>query len=135
AEQATDPAKYAAFLKRQARVARRTGVEATRDIYPQFTGNLEIDYNPPTVLARADLKDPVAAARTLSKLGTSAGDLASAPKKITSIGGGFFAMRSGKRTVNYGIVANRLVLGTASPAQLRTFAAAPASPVAGAQGP
>lgn len=135
AERATSPAGYSAFLARQASVRAKTGVDITNDVFSQFSGNLEIDYAPAGVMARADVRDPAAAARTLAKLGTSAGLVFRHAKQVSPVGNGFYVTRDGTQTVTFGLVGSHFVLGTVSAAALSAFARAPTSPVAGAQGP
>ncbi len=135
AEQATSPTGYSAFLARQASVKAKTGVDITNDVFSQFSGNLEVDYSPAGVMARADVRDPAAAARTLSKLGTSAGQAFRHAKPVSPAGNGFYATKDGTKTVTFGLVGSRFVVGTVSAAALTAFAGAPTSPVAGAQGP
>jgi hypothetical protein len=135
AVQATNPASYADFLKRVAKLKATTGVDLNRDVFAQLSGNLEIDYGPGGVLARAQVADPSAAARTLSKLSTSSREIFKHAKSVKQVGGGFYAIKTASTTIYYGLVGSELVVGTAHPAQLSTFATAPASPVSGAQGP
>jgi hypothetical protein len=120
AAQAINPHALAAAAK----TAAKDGVNLNRDVFSQFSGDGEVDYGPGGVLARADLASPAAAARTLSKL-----------KGLGPIGGGFYQSRSSGRRVRIGIVAGKLVLGSATAAQLRSFASATPTPIAGATGP
>lgn len=135
AEQTTNPASYAAFQKRVATLKRKTGVDLNRDVFAQLSGNLEVDYGPGGVLARAQVADPAGAARTLANANTSSKLIFNRAKSVKLLGGGFYAVRSKSTTVYYGLVGNQFVVGNAPVAQLRAFAAAPATPVAGAQGP
>jgi hypothetical protein len=135
AEQASKPTSYADFLKREARLRSKTGVDLNKDVFAQLSGNLEVDYSANQLLARAEVADPTVAARSIAKLSTSSGELFSKRRQVTRLQGGFYAVKSSSKTITYGVVGNQFVLGTATPAQLRAFAAAPASPVAGAQGP
>jgi hypothetical protein len=86
-------------------------------------------------MARADVRDPAAAARTLAKLGTSAGQAFRHAKQVSPAGNGFYATKDGTKTVTFGLVGSHFVVGTVSAAALTAFAGAPTSPVAGAQGP
>jgi len=132
---ATVGASYGAFLARQASDKAKTGVDITNDVFSQFSGKLEVDYSPAGVMARADVRDPAAAARTLAKLGTSAGQVVRHAKQVSPAGNGFYVTKDGTKTVTFGLVGNHFVVGTVPPAALTAFAGAPTSPVAGAQGP
>ena len=56
------------------------------------------------------------------------------PTSVRRLGGGFYAVRESHQTITVGVVAHQLVVGKATPAQLRAFAAAPATPAPGTQG-
>ena len=56
-------------------------------------------------------------------------------KNLRPIGGGFYQSKKSAKPVRIGIADDRLVLGSATPAVLRAFAAASASPISGAAGP
>jgi hypothetical protein len=135
AVQATNPASYADFQKRVAKLKAKTGVDLNRDIFGQLSGNLEIDYGPSGVLARGQVADPAAAAHTLAKVSTSSSEIFKHAKPVRPVGGGFYAIRTGNTTIYYGLVGGEFVLGTAPPAQLSAFATAAAAAVSGAQGP
>jgi hypothetical protein len=135
AAQASSPNSYAAFLKRQAAVKGKTGVDFTHDVFPQLSGSAEVDYGSSGVLVRADVADPAAAARTLAKLGTSAGQILRVPRPVTRTSAGFYAFRDGRKTISYGLAGGKFVAGTASVAQLQAFATQAVTPVGGAQGP
>jgi hypothetical protein len=128
AAQATDPVGYARLLARGGKY----GVDLQRDVFSQFTGDLSVEYGPGGVLARADLRDPAAAPATLAKL--SGAHLFAKTTKVTRTPDGFYSVKAGSKTVYFGVVGSRFVAGTATPSQLRAFAAAPATPIAGAQG-
>jgi hypothetical protein len=128
AAQATDPVGYARLLARGGKY----GVDLQRDVFSQFTGDLSVEYGPGGVLARADLRDPAAAPATLAKL--SGAQLFAKTTKVTRTPDGFYSVKAGSKTVYFGVVGSRFVAGTATPSQLRAFAAAPATPIAGAQG-
>ena len=87
------------------------------------------------MLSRAQVHDPAAVAKALSKLSTSGGEIFRHPKPVKRLGGGFYAIKSTRSTVIYGLVGNELVAGTAKLPELKAFATAPATPIAGAQGP
>jgi Protein of unknown function (DUF3352) len=120
AVQAVNPKALAAFEQNAA----KDGISLNRDLIAQFTGNSELDYGPGGVTARADLANPTVAARTIAKF-----------KNLKPIGGGFYQSKTSSKPVRLGIADGRLVLGDASVAALRSFAAAPASPISAASGP
>lgn len=120
AAQAVDPASYAKLIRQGA----AEGVDLNRQIVSQFTGDAEVDYAAAGAIARVDVRDPAAARRTLAKL-----------RKFKFVGGGFYESTTARHPARVGIVGTRLVIGSTTPAQLRAFASAPASPIAGAPGP
>lgn len=137
AEHQISPAKYAAALARMNAVKRRTGVDFQRDVLGQMGNSAAIESNGKTFIARVDVNDPAAAARTLRKLGPSALDFF-APHPGTHVTAGptgFETVHSAHgATVLLGVVDGEFVVGTGTPAQLRAFASAPAAAAPGAQG-
>lgn len=101
---ATNPASYADFQKRIGALKAKAGVDLNRDVFAQLAGNLEIDYGASGVLARAQVRDPAAAARTLSKVSTSSRGIFKHAKSVKSVGGGFYAIKTTSTTVYYGLV-------------------------------
>jgi hypothetical protein len=132
AEQAVNPSSYAAFLKRQRAARAKTGVDLNT-LLGMLSGDLIISSDTHTTMGRASVSDPVAAARTLSKLIKDPLAISSKARRVSALGGGFYALKGG-RTVVIGIVGKQLVAGNASPARLRAFASAAPSPAVGAQG-
>jgi hypothetical protein len=133
--QASSATKYRSFLARQAALRRRTGVDFN-SLARLLTGDLIINSDGQTTLGRAGVSDPGTARHVLAKL-------ASAPPRLlftnaTTVKrapGGFYEIARNGSTVTAGIVGNQLVVGKATPSQLRAFAAAPTTPAAGANGP
>jgi hypothetical protein len=138
AQRRSSPAKYAADLARMNAVRRKTGVDFNRDVLGQLGGNAAVDSDGHALMVRVDVRDPAAAARTLRRLGTSALDIGGTHSNATSVtlGPGSFetAHRANGKTVLFGLVGSEFVAGTATPSQLRAFAAAPAAAAPGAQG-
>lgn len=137
AERRTSPGQYAADRARMAAVRRRTGVDFQRDVLGQLGSSAAVESDGHRFIARFDVKSPPAAARTLRKLGTSALDVFGphSGARVTPGPPGFETVhRSHGPNVIFGLVGSELVLGTASPAQLRAFASAPAAAAPGAQG-
>lgn len=133
AAQTTNPASYAKFLARQAVSRKKTGVDVN-SLLNLLTGTLTVASDTHTTLARAQVSDPGAAANDLSKLASAPKDVLSKATRVTRLGGGFYAVRETGTTLTVGVVGNQLLVGKATPAQLRAFAASPTTPAAGAQG-
>jgi hypothetical protein len=134
AERATNPAQYQRFLKRQAAVRSKTGVDLT-SLIKLATGDLIIDSDTHTTIGRVQVSDPAAARTTIAKLAAHPNAISRTPPKITRLPGGFYAIKSPhSKAVTVGVVGNQLVAGQTTPAQLRSFAVAPPVPATGAQG-
>jgi hypothetical protein len=132
AEQASSPAGYAAFVKRQAAVRAKTGADLN-SMLRLLTGDLIVASNTHATMGRAAVSDPTAAAQTLSKLAGAPRSVFSKATRVSSLGGGFYAITESKQTITVGVTSGQLVVGNASPAQLRAFATAATGP-AGAKG-
>jgi hypothetical protein len=135
-EQATNPARYSAFQARQAALRRRSGVDIN-SLARLLTGDLIVDSDLHATMARATVSNAGAARHALSKLATAPPRLLfTNATTVKRASGGFYELlRPGGSTVTAGVVGNQLVVGSATPAQLRAFAAAPTSAAAGAKGP
>jgi hypothetical protein len=134
AVQVTNPKEYQQFIKRQAAAHAKTGVDLN-SLLKLATGDLIVDSDTHTTIARVQVSDPAAAKTTIAKLATQPIALSRKAPKITDLGGGFYALKSARsKPVTVGLVGDELVVGQASPARLRAFAAAPATPAQGAQG-
>ena len=68
AEQTSSPSSYAAFLKREAAVRAKTGIDLN-SLIKLLTGDLIISSDTKTTLGRVTVNDPAAAAATLSQAG------------------------------------------------------------------
>jgi hypothetical protein len=133
AAQAASPASYAKFESRNAKLKKRTGVDL-QSLTSLLTGSLIVESDTHTTIGRVTVSNP---AKAVSALGA----LASAPKgtfkkgtTITKLGGGFYSVNEPKTTLTVGVAGNQLVLGKASVAQDKAFAAAPASSASFAHG-
>ena len=134
AERATNPAQYQRFLKRQAAVRSKTGVDLT-SLIKLATGDLIVDSDTHTTIGRVQVSDPATAKTTIAKLAAHPAAISRTPPTIKRLPGGFYAIKSPhSKAVMVGVVGNELVAGQASPAQLRSFAVAPPAPATGAQG-
>jgi hypothetical protein len=121
----TEPAGYAKLVRNEASLKRRAGI----DIGAQanlLTGNLNVASDTRTTVARAQVSNVSAAGKLLSKL-SAPGSGASGGKAygLTAIGGGFYTITSSKPKLTIGLVGNELLLGRATPAELRAFGATP----------
>jgi hypothetical protein len=134
AVQATNPAQWAKFAKRQAQVRAKTGVDLT-SLIKLATGSLIISSNTKVTGARAEVSDPAAATSTLSKLVTLPSAALGKGTTVSKAGGGFYTIKQrGSAPIEIGVVGNQLVIGKATPTQLKAFAASPTSPASGAKG-
>jgi Protein of unknown function (DUF3352) len=133
AQQSTSPASYAKFAKHQAALRAKTGVDLN-SLLRLLTGELIVASDTHTTMGRAALSDPASATQILSELVTAPRSAFNNTKSIARLSGGFYAIKDPHQTINIGIVGNQLVLGKASVAQLRAFAATPTVPATGAQG-
>jgi hypothetical protein len=133
AEQVASPAKYADFVTRQADLRRKTGADVNT-LVNLLTGDLIVNSDTRTTVGRVGVTDPAAAAQTIAKLASRPRDLFRTARSVTHLGGGFYAINEPRETIVIGVVGSQLVAGRATPAQLRAFAAAPASPAPNAQG-
>jgi hypothetical protein len=133
AEQSSNPTKFSQFLARQTTAKRKLGVDIT-DLATLLTGDLIIETDTHTTLARATVTDPSAATTILAKLATDPRDLLPKASDLTRLGGGFYTLREGHTPVTFGVVGNQLAAGKGTPAELRAFAAAPTAPATFAHG-
>jgi hypothetical protein len=133
AEQDAGTASYQKFLQNQAAVKARTGVNVN-DLLKLLTGDLIVSSDAHTTMVRAAVSDASAAANNLSKLATDPVGFTDTPSKISRLGGGFYSIKEPKLTLTIGVLGDQLVAGRASAADLRSFAGAPTTPAAGAQG-
>jgi Protein of unknown function (DUF3352) len=133
AAQLTSPGSFARFLTRQAAVRKATGVDLN-SLLKLFTGDLIIASDTKTTIGRAQVSDTGSAQTTLSKLMSAPRGVFGPGTKVRRVGD-FYAVTDGNgSTVLMGLVGDQFVVGKATPAQLRAFAATPATPAPGAQG-
>jgi hypothetical protein len=134
AERVTNPAQYQRFIKRQAAVRSKTGVDLT-SLIKLATGDLIVDSDTHTTIGRVQVSDPATAKTTIAKLAAHPTAISRIPPTIKRLPGGFYTIKSPhSKAVTVGVVGNQLVAGQATPAQLRSFAVAPPAPATGAQG-
>lgn len=153
----TNPASYAAFQRRMAQLKRRSGFDL-QALSGMLTGQLNVESDTRTSVGRAQVSDPARARTMLAKLSkaeasgavrtrkaaapcraapSAASDAAPAP--LHPLGGGLYSLplsSSGScaspGSFTLGVIGDQLVMGRASPAQLRAFARAPVTPGPGA---
>ena len=132
-ERATSPLAYTKFLAREAAVRKKTGADINT-LIGLLSGNLIVSSDTRTTMARAQVTDASEASSTLAKLVTAPKLVFSHATSVSKIGNGFYVINQPSGAVTLGVVGNQIVVGKASPARLRAFAAAPTNPATGAQG-
>ena len=128
----TDPAGYTKFLRHVAALKRKSGLDVDAEAN-MLTGALNVESDSHTTMARAQVSNPSATAAMLAKLSKSGSSARRGPD-LTALGGGLYSINSAKPKLTVGLVGNQLLLGRATPAQLRVFAAAPATSTASGTG-
>jgi hypothetical protein len=126
----TDPAQYASYQRKAASLKRRSGVDIA-SLGKMLNGDLNVESDTRTTIARAQLSDPTAARTMLTKLVKAK---AAKGTRVTALGGGLYAVRSDHMTLTVGVVGGQLLVGRATPDELRAFARAPAPPTSGGTG-
>jgi hypothetical protein len=134
AVQATSPASYAKFEARNAKLKRTEGIDL-QSLTSLMTGSLIVESDTHTTIGRVTVSNPAAAAKVLAKLASASHGLFNNGTTTDKLGDGFYATKKGsKPTTTVGIVGNQLVLGKATVAQDKAFAAAPTTPASFAHG-
>jgi Protein of unknown function (DUF3352) len=134
AQALTSPASYAAFLKHQAAVRAKTGVDIN-SLLNLLTGEAQLSSDGKVTMIRGQLSDPAAGKTTLAKLATDPKAFSSGPIVVAKAPGGFYVLKERTHSTTIGVVGDMLVVGIrATPPQLTAFAGAPSTPAQGAQG-
>jgi Protein of unknown function (DUF3352) len=134
AAHAASPQGFAKFLARDAAVQKKTGA-SLNSLLKLLAGDLIVASDTNTTMGRVQVSDPAAAASNVSKLLSTPQSVFSKRTKASKAGGGFYKVTEAKGTTFLvGVVGNELVVGKATPAQLRTFAVAPTTSAPGTQG-
>jgi hypothetical protein len=134
AVQSADPKQYATFTKKVGQLKARTGFDLNAFV-AMLTGTLDVSSDTKTTVARVGVSDPASVGAMLKKL-TAAPALAfSKGTQVVPLGGGFYDVREPSNTeLTMGVSGDQLLIGKATPAQLRAFARAPDTDVPGASG-
>jgi hypothetical protein len=140
AAQITNPAGYAKYTRDKAKLSKQLGVDVDRDLIGQLTGNAAVSIGlGGEVAARADLRDPAAATKTLQKVAPQLVQVGASRGKTLGLstpsgGKGFYALTepNGKKIV-FGVVGASFVLATDA-ARAAQFAGQSPSTVSGAKG-
>ncbi len=134
AVQATTPGQYATFTRRVSRLKRRAGFDLNAFI-ATLTGTFDISSDTKTTIARVGVANPAAVKTMISKLVVTPSLAFAKGTKISALGGGLYELREASGTkLTLGVVADQLLAGKATPAEIRAFARAPTSTVPGATG-
>lgn len=129
--QQTDPAKYAKYGQQVAALKRRSGVDVAA-LAKTLTGQLSLESDTHTTIARAQLSDPSAMRAGLTKLVKAK---ATKGTRVTALGPGLYSVHPDRKTtLTIGVLDNQLLVGRATVAQLRAFARAPVSNASAATG-
>jgi hypothetical protein len=138
AERAASPQSYAKFLRQQATLRRKTGIDVNT-LINQFQGDLVVDSDTHETLVRAGVGDPATVSQLLAKLAAAKGGLGNG-SSLKPLGGGLYSFTTSGRSGLLTVTKNQLVFGIAPQGQqmkaatLKAFAAAPGAPITGASG-
>jgi hypothetical protein len=121
----TNPAGYAKFLAKEAAFKRRAGIDLA-SLASRFSGDMNVESDTRTTMARAQVSDSAAVAHTLDKL-TKPATSGNGSKRaaLTPLGDGLYSITSSKPSLTVGVIGDQLVLGRATAAQLHAVAATP----------
>jgi Protein of unknown function (DUF3352) len=134
AAQAADPSQFATFTKRVGSLKRRAGFDLNTFV-SMLSGTLEVSSNTKTTIARVGVSNPSAVDAMIQKLIRTPSLAFSKATRIRPLGGGLYDIhKSSGSDLTMGVVADQLLLGKATPAQMRAFARAPSTNVPGAVG-
>ncbi|HTX47210.1 MAG TPA: DUF3352 domain-containing protein, partial [Solirubrobacteraceae bacterium] len=143
ADQAVSPSSYAAFEARMAKLKSSEGIDL-QTLTDLLTGSVIIEKDGSAAIGRATVSNPSEAASVLAKLASAPHGLFKSGTAFTKLGGGFYQIKepaspvtgvAGKPTLlTLGVTGNQLVVGKATVAQEKAFAAAPSAPASFAHG-
>ena len=138
AAQATSAHGYAKFLRQEAALRRKTGVDLEA-LVGQLTGDLTVDSDSRTTLVRVAVSDPATVSQILTKI-ASVPNALGAHDQLKPLGSDRFSITSNGRTALLGVADGKLVLvlpakgSTATPGALNDFASAPSTTIPGTSG-
>ena len=134
AEQATKPAAYAKFTTRVGTLKRRTGFDLTTFL-AMLTGTLDISSDTKTTIGRVGISDPASVTAMVNKLAAAPSIAFSEGTRIRPLGGGLYNVHEPSGPdLTLAVVADQLLVGRATPAQIRAFATTSTTPVPGTSG-
>jgi hypothetical protein len=131
AAQTSNPTGYQHFLATVAKLKSKLGIDID-SLAHSLTGDMSIASDTHVTAIRAQVSNPTQVARALSAISRAPRSIIHKP--FVQLPGGFYSVNEGTFTLTVGLVGDQLVAGRATPAVLRSFAAAKTAPVAGAQG-
>jgi hypothetical protein len=130
---AAAPGQYSTFTRRVSKLKQRTGFDLNTFI-GLLTGDLNVVSDTHTTIARVGVGNPSAVARMLAAVVRAPGLTFKPGTKVSPLGRGLYEVQEKTTELTLGVVGDQLLLGKATPAQIRAFAAAPSAPVAGTSG-
>jgi hypothetical protein len=134
AVQSADAKQYATFTKKVGRLKARTGFDLNAFV-AMLTGTFDVSSDTKTTLARVGVSDPASVSAMLKKLAAAPSLAFSKGTRVVALGGGLYDVREASGTeLTLGVAGDQLLVGKATPAQLRAFARAPDTDVPGASG-
>jgi hypothetical protein len=134
AVKAADPAQYATFVQRATTLKRRSGFDVNTFV-AMLTGTFDISSDTKTTIARVGVSNPAAVSAMIRRLAAAPSVAFSKRTRVRPLGGGLYAVhKASGADLTLGVVAQQLLLGKATPPQIRAFAQAPNVNVPGATG-
>jgi Protein of unknown function (DUF3352) len=133
ADQAVSPSSYAAFEARMAKLKSTEGIDL-QSLTSLLTGSVIIAKDGSGAIGRATVSNPTKAASVLAKLASAPHGVFKSGTAFTKLGGGFYQIKKSGSPITLGVTGNQLVLGKATVAQEKAFAAAPTTPASFAHG-
>ena len=137
AAQITNPKGYGKYLRDKAKLSKQLGVDVDRDLIGQLTGNATVSIGIDNrAAARADLRDPAAAAATLKKVAPRLVGIAQSRGKtvtLSSAGNIYTLSQPNGKKVVFGVIGKTFVIASDA-ARAAQFAGQSASTVSGATG-
>jgi hypothetical protein len=134
AAQAINPAQYAHFTRRVSSLKRRAGFDLSAFI-ATLTGTFDISSDTKTTIARVGVSNPASVKAMINKLAGAPSLAFAKGTQIYPLGGGLYDVREASGVdLTVGVVANQLLVGKATPADIRAFARSATTTVPGATG-